>query len=146
MRSRKSWTVRGRPACWSSTRLAEPLECELPGMTSVFALPLGFLLDQLLGDPPGWPHPVRWLGRLVSLLENPLRRLLPERLAGILLLLLTTSAACGFAVSLLLLASLIHPLAHLAAATLLIYFGLAARSLARETQAVLDACDKTDWP
>jgi adenosylcobinamide-phosphate synthase len=29
---------------------------------------LGFLLDQLLGDPPGWPHPVRWLGDPAQLL------------------------------------------------------------------------------
>lgn len=115
-------------------------------MEDLLALPLGFLLDQFLGDPPGWPHPVRWLGRLISLLENPLRRLLPERLAGILLLLLVTSAACGFAVSSLVVASLIHPCARLAVSTLLIYFGLAARSLARETAFVLEACEDTDWP
>ncbi|MDR1051742.1 MAG: adenosylcobinamide-phosphate synthase CbiB [Deltaproteobacteria bacterium] len=29
-----------------------------------------FLLDSLLGDPQSWPHPVRWIGRLVLFLED----------------------------------------------------------------------------
>jgi adenosylcobinamide-phosphate synthase len=110
------------------------------------ALLLGFLLDQILGDPPGWPHPVRWLGRLISFLENPLRSYLPERLAGVLLLLLLTGAAGGLSWGMWYLAGLIHPWAGIAVAAILIYFGLAAHSLACETQAVLEACEKTDWP
>jgi cobalamin biosynthesis protein CobD/CbiB len=35
---------------------------------------LAYLLDLTLGDPPHWPHPVRWLGRLITALEPPLRR------------------------------------------------------------------------
>jgi adenosylcobinamide-phosphate synthase len=110
------------------------------------ALLLGFLLDQILGDPPGWPHPVRWLGRLISFLESRLRRYLPERLAGVLLLLLITGTAGGVSWGIWTLAGLIHPWSGIAVAAILIYFGLAARSLACETQAVLDACEKTDWP
>jgi len=109
-------------------------------------LPVGFLLDQLLGDPPSWPHPVRWLGRLIAVLEKPLRRCLPERLAGICLLLLVAGVAGAGAWGILALTGLIDPWARLAAAAILIYFGLATRSLARETAAVLAACEKTDWP
>jgi adenosylcobinamide-phosphate synthase len=110
------------------------------------ALVLGFLLDQLLGDPPGWPHPVRWLGRLIALLEPPLRRFLPERLGGVVLLLLVTGTAGGGTWLLLVLAGAVHPAARLVLATLLVYLGLAARSLARETAAVLTPCEKGDWP
>jgi adenosylcobinamide-phosphate synthase len=110
------------------------------------ALVLGFLLDQLLGDPPTWPHPVRWLGRLVEFLEPPLRRVFPERLGGFVLLLLVAAAAGGTAWGLLELAGFLHPAARLLVATLLVYLGLAARSLARETQAVLTPCRKQDWP
>jgi adenosylcobinamide-phosphate synthase len=109
-------------------------------------LPVGFLLDQLLGDPPGWPHPVRWLGRLIVLFENLLRRCLPERLAGICLLLMVSSVAGAVTWSILALTALIDPWVRLAAAAIVIYFGQAARSLARETAAVLAACEKTDWP
>lgn len=115
-------------------------------MEDLVALPVGFLLDQLVGDPPGWPHPVRWLGRLISVLENPLRRCFPERFAGVLLWLLVAAAGGGAAWGMLTLAGLIDPWARVAVTALLIYFGLAARSLAHETGAVLESCDKTDWP
>ncbi|WP_303721309.1 adenosylcobinamide-phosphate synthase CbiB [Malonomonas rubra] len=48
------------------------------------------LLDLLLGDPHGWPHPIVWIGRLINRLEEVLRPLFPSaKLAGILLVLLT---------------------------------------------------------
>ncbi|MCW7549755.1 adenosylcobinamide-phosphate synthase CbiB [Photorhabdus sp. APURE] len=33
-----------------------------------------FLLDSWLGDPPHWPHPVRWIGKLISLVQQAVRR------------------------------------------------------------------------
>jgi adenosylcobinamide-phosphate synthase len=112
----------------------------------LLALLLGFVLDQLLGDPHGWPHPVRWLGRLIQFLEPPLRRLFPERLGGVVLLLLVAGTAGGAAWGLVTLAGLWHPLARLLVSAVLIYYGLAARSLSRETQAVLAQCAAQDWP
>ena len=114
-------------------------------MTALATLVLGFVLDQLLGDPPGWPHPVRWLGRLITALEPPLRRLFPERLGGVVLLLLVTGTAGGATWGLLAIAGYVHPWARVAVAVLLTYWGLAARSLARETRAVLESCRKGDW-
>jgi adenosylcobinamide-phosphate synthase len=113
---------------------------------TVIALPLGFLLDQLLGDPHGWPHPVRWLGRLIQLLEPPLRHCLPERLGGVALFILVTSVAGGVTWAALAIAGWFHPWARLALATVLVYWGLAARSLARETQQVLEPCQAEEWP
>lgn len=115
-------------------------------MLHLTALVLGFLLDQLLGDPPGWPHPVRWLGRLIAALEPPLRRLFPERLGGVVLLLLVAGTAGGVTWAALALAAAVHPAAWLVLASVLVYLGLAARGLARETGAVLAPGDKGDWP
>lgn len=39
-------------------------------------------LDLILGDPHWMPHPVRWMGRTISTLEGPLRRLFPKTSAG----------------------------------------------------------------
>jgi adenosylcobinamide-phosphate synthase len=112
----------------------------------VTPLVLGFLLDQLLGDPPGWPHPVRWIGGLMQFLEPLLRRMFPERLGGVVLLVLVAGTAGGASWGLLELAGLMHPAVQLLVATLLVYQGLAARSLARETEAVITPCRKQDWP
>ncbi len=30
----------------------------------------GFILDILLGDPQGWPHPIRWIGSLIAKLTG----------------------------------------------------------------------------
>lgn len=37
------------------------------------AMFIGFLLDLLIGDPEGWPHPVIWIGKYISLTEKRLR-------------------------------------------------------------------------
>jgi adenosylcobinamide-phosphate synthase len=108
-------------------------------------LAAGFILDQLLGDPPSWAHPVRWLGRQIQALESLLRRLLPERLGGILLLVLVTGTAGGATWAGLELAGWWHPWARLVLATILVYYGLAARGLARHTLYVLAACSGEDW-
>ena len=37
------------------------------------ALIAGFVLDLIIGDPEGWPHPVIWIGKFISFLEKRLR-------------------------------------------------------------------------
>ena len=51
-------------------------------LTLLLALPIGFIIDLIIGDPHGWPHPVIWIGKLISLLEKGLRRALPKTPAG----------------------------------------------------------------
>ncbi|MEH7382848.1 adenosylcobinamide-phosphate synthase CbiB [Bacillus sp. JJ1533] len=36
----------------------------------LIAITIAFLIDLVIGDPPTWPHPVRWMGRLISILEK----------------------------------------------------------------------------
>jgi adenosylcobinamide-phosphate synthase len=112
----------------------------------VLPLLVGFLLDQVLGDPPSWPHPVRWIGLLIRNLEGLLRAHFPEMLGGILLLLLVTSFVGAISWLVLDLAELVHEWCRIVVATLLIYAGLASRSLARETANVLEACRQGEWP
>jgi adenosylcobinamide-phosphate synthase len=114
-------------------------------MGLVCALLLGFLLDQLFGDPRWLPHPVRWIGRLIQSLENLLRRWLSERLGGIVLLLLVVGVTGALTWGLLQLAGWWHPLARLGLSALLVYYGLAARSLARDTERVLSICEGENW-
>lgn len=105
------------------------------------------LLDLLLGDPHGWPHPIVWIGQLIERLEDWLRdQIQPLRLAGVLLVLLTLLST-GLAAALLLLVagSLSSGLAWLAG----LWLGwscLALRSLHQESRAVIDELQAGDLP
>lgn len=48
-----------------------------------FALPAAVALDLAVGDPQGWPHPVRWMGQAIDALEPRIRRLnVPDVVGG----------------------------------------------------------------
>lgn len=34
---------------------------------------IGFIVDLLLGDPQGWPHPVRWIGNSITFVQQKIR-------------------------------------------------------------------------
>jgi len=104
----------------------------------IWPVPLSFLLDLLLGDPLGWPHPVIGIGRFVKRLELLLASLFDNRrLAGVLL--------CGGTVLmtglvtwlLLLLTGLFHPWLGMVVAVWLGYTTLALRSLHVESRTVV---------
>jgi adenosylcobinamide-phosphate synthase len=100
-------------------------------------LPLAYLLDVTLGDPPNWPHPVRWLGRLITFLEAPLRRTFTDpRLAGLVLTGVCLIAAGGTAWGAVWLARHLHPLLGSLATVLLIYWAISIKDLADHARAV----------
>ncbi len=67
---------------------------------AILPLMIGFGIDLLIGDPHNIPHPVVWIGKMISLLEKRLRSVFPknpdgEKNAGIVLwvIVVTVSAA-----------------------------------------------------
>jgi len=103
------------------------------------ALLLGFLLDLLLGDPQGWPHIVRWYGKLIEVLEKQLYPMANKRLAGGLLVVGVLVIGTGVPLALLALAWTLSPWCYLALASLLDWQCLAARSLRLESLRVYTA-------
>lgn len=104
---------------------------------------LGFLLDLLWGDPPWLPHPVRWIGSLISFMERNIRRLnlgrLGMRLAGVVLVLITVGISYTATFLLIYGTSLVSPLLSQALSIMVIYFTLAARCLAQEAWGISGA-------
>jgi adenosylcobinamide-phosphate synthase len=98
------------------------------------------ILDLVLGDPRWLPHPVVLIGRLITFFDTFLNKIIShKRIAGVLLLLITTGSA-GTAVWLLIRGSyLLHPLAGFLAAAGICYTCLATRSLHRESALVAAA-------
>uniref|UniRef100_A0A831XFG0 Cobalamin biosynthesis protein CobD n=1 Tax=Geobacter metallireducens TaxID=28232 RepID=A0A831XFG0_GEOME len=114
---------------------------------SAVVVPAAVLLDLLLGDPRRLPHPVVAIGRLITALEKPLRRLVAnERLGGVFLLLLTVGVTYGIAWGVVRGAEVIHPAAGVVVSALLGWTSLAARSLHGESKLVADALLRGDLP
>jgi adenosylcobinamide-phosphate synthase len=102
------------------------------------AIALGFLLDFLLGDPPGIPHPVRGMGFLTARGESLLRRLLPgkEGIAGTLLVFLVTAAVFFLSGTLLFFAHKVQPWAGFTAELMMCWLALSPRALQKEAMKV----------
>ncbi len=112
-------------------------------------LPLGFVMDLIVGDPHGLPHPVVGIGRLISALERLLRRLFPktpggERLAGAVLWLLTAAVSTILPLAVLWLCGRVSPWLRLGAESLMCWQILATKSLRDESMKVWAALESGD--
>ncbi|MGP7819100.1 adenosylcobinamide-phosphate synthase CbiB [Niallia sp. 01092] len=36
----------------------------------LISITIAIIIDKIIGDPPNWPHPVKWMGMLISVLEK----------------------------------------------------------------------------
>lgn len=108
-------------------------------------LALALTLDLLLGDPRWLPHPVVFIGRLITFLEGFLRaQIHNQRCAGVLLLAATVSISAAAAWLVIRVCSSIAPPAGFLASVLIAYTCLAARSLHRESALVAEALTAGD--
>ena len=116
---------------------------------SLLALPIGFLIDMLLGDPHGWPHPVIWIGKLISLLEARFRRLFPktpagEKAAGGCIWIVTALVSLLLPLALLRLCALVSPWLRLGVESIMCWQILATKSLRDESMKVYRALKTGD--
>ena len=116
---------------------------------AAWSLPLGAALDAWLGDPRGWPHPVRLIGHLIERTERVLRCVIAawsggaraERFAGVVLALFVVGLAAAVAWGVVALGDRLGPVVGLATRATLIYWGLAARGLGAEALRASEAPD-----
>ncbi len=101
-----------------------------------------FLLDAVLGDPPRFPHPVRFIGRLIAKAEKVLRSAIhsgggqqaaEERIAGAILTLFVVGATFGGVFGILAVAKQVSPVIFHGCNIYFIYSALAGRCLANES-------------
>ena len=116
----------------------------MQGMYRILALLIGFLLDQIFGDPERIPHPVVLIGRLIAALEKKIRpRLSGDKrsllLGGALEVFLTILVVFGLSLGVLRLAWHFCPPAGFVLECLCCGHLLAARSLKRESMRVYTA-------
>lgn len=110
---------------------------------------IGFFMDLMLGDPHGWYHPVRTIGRLINKSEELLRKIFPstpkgEMAGGILFAALIPGIGTGISWLLLKIAAKAGGFFRLAAESVMCYQLLAAKSLKDESMKVYDELKKGD--
>ncbi|WP_145520116.1 adenosylcobinamide-phosphate synthase CbiB [Yersinia mollaretii] len=104
---------------------------------------VAFLLDSWLGDPPHWPHPVRWIGNLITWLQRGIRAVCHSERAlkwgGALLWLLVVGVTWLVSWGFLALMTQIHPWLGWLAQVWMIYTLLAGRCLSDAARHVFEA-------
>ena len=113
------------------------------------SLPVGFLLDLLIGDPHGIPHPVVGIGRLITIFEKLFRRICPktvrgENLAGLLIWICVVVISTGVPAVLLWVCSLVSPWLVFAVSSIMCAQMLAVKSLKDESMKVYYALKSGD--
>ncbi|WP_028586041.1 adenosylcobinamide-phosphate synthase CbiB [Desulfogranum mediterraneum] len=115
----------------------EPFFSPGSGWSLLLVLPAAFLLDSVVGDPRGLPHPIRWMGKAIESAEPPCRALVRNpRQAGLLFALLLIGGTWLLSSLLLGLVSALHPLAGFVLEVIMLFYCLSARSLAQAAREI----------
>jgi adenosylcobinamide-phosphate synthase len=105
-------------------------------LTPLFA---GYLLDLLLGDPRGLPHPIRLFGNAIYFGESLLNKDKFRFTKGILLTFVLCSSVFAFFYFLSNILLQTNTILYVLFATIFVFYGLANKSLIQEGKAVFDA-------
>lgn len=101
---------------------------------TLLAWAVAWLLDCLIGDPRGMPHPVRWIGALITQTQRLVRHFCHSdralRIGGALMWLVVVGTTGGLSWGLLVLARSLNPWLGWVVEVWMIFTLLAARSLA----------------
>lgn len=110
-------------------------------LIAVFA---GFIFDVIVGDPPKLPHPVRWIGSLISLLTKKLNKGKHRFAKGAVLAIIVILSVTIITVAIVYVAYSIHVIVGLIVEACLIGIGLAQKSLKQSALVVYDALQSKD--
>jgi adenosylcobinamide-phosphate synthase len=104
-----------------------------------FVTILAFLIDRGIGDPQSWPHPVRYIGKLIDLLEALARRILGKGspaayiAAGAVLYVLTVGLTAAIVALLLFYVAELSIILWLAVAVYLVFASICLHDLLTHT-------------
>ncbi|WP_100330346.1 adenosylcobinamide-phosphate synthase CbiB [Bacillus xiapuensis] len=110
----------------------------------LIATALAVLIDRLVGDPPQWPHPVRWIGSLISFLEKSWNRGGWRKGKGAVMVLSVVIISGGISYLLIFLSYAVHPLWGVLAEAAVISATIACRSLKEAGLSVYEPLHRGD--
>lgn len=96
---------------------------------------VGYILDLIFGDPYSFPHPVRFIGKLIRAVEKQVRKFAKSKrglkIGGFILWMVTVGVTYGVVYAIVRVSS-IHPVLYFIVNSFLIYTTLATKCLADE--------------
>jgi len=113
----------------------------------MYILIFSYLADLIFGDPEGFPHPVRGIGRLISLLDNRLRGesgKWKERIKGVILSFSVTGATFIIAYLLIELSRRLNPLLSVFVSIYLGYTTISTKDLRVKAKAILREIERNN--
>ena len=114
-------------------------------LISVLPLATGFILDTIIGDPYSLPHPIRFIGNLISGLEKLIRKNFGNLKAGGFFLVITVLVlSCGIPLIILVLAYRISAVLGIIAESIMCFYLIAAKCLKDESMKVYKKLENND--
>jgi adenosylcobinamide-phosphate synthase len=111
----------------------------------LFALTIAFVLDRIVGDPLSWPHPVKWIGALISMLDKRYNQGSNRKWKGLMMLFIVLLAVCVPAFLISTFAYQMHPLVGIIVEGILIFTTIAQKSLKEAALEVYHPLQKNDF-
>ena len=95
----------------------------------LIAITIAYLIDMFIGDPPNWPHPVRWIGKMITFFEKRLNKGKSKQLKGVGMLLFVLLSVYIIALVLVETGYGIHPIVGVLVESIIISTTIAQKSL-----------------
>lgn len=110
----------------------------------LIALTCAVLIDLIIGDPPNWPHPVKWFGSLIGKLENRWNKGVYQKEKGLIMVLTVLVVVGGTSFLLVVGAYFIHPLVGIGIEAILIATTIAQKGLKEAALTIFWPLEKND--
>lgn len=98
-------------------------------LNHLIALTIAVIIDFFVGDPPHWPHPVKWIGSLIARLEKDWNDGSNKKLMGVMMIITVLVVVGGLTAFIVLVSYFIHPLLGIGIEAVLISTTIAQKSL-----------------
>ena len=95
----------------------------------LISITVAYIIDLFIGDPPDWPHPVRWIGKMITFLEKRWNNGNSKRWKGLAMLLFILLLVFFVVLILVLIGYWIHPVVGILVEGIIISTTIAQKSL-----------------
>ncbi|MDE5582728.1 MAG: adenosylcobinamide-phosphate synthase CbiB [Ruminococcus sp.] len=118
----------------------------MTGIILILPLIIGFFLDCILGDPYRLPHPIRIIGKFISVNEKRIRRIMPEKLrfGGVILAVMTVIFSVCIPAVIIMVCYMLNVLIGVLAESVFCYYMIAPKCLKIESFKVYKALEEGD--